>query len=313
MTRLSRRPLFAILALIRLGRLHFLLGGVLLHLLGVTIAVYAGAALNLRAALWGQVAITASQLMTHYANDYFDLQADRANKTPTNWSGGSRVLVNGWLRPRLALQLALACAVITCVAILVLSVFIRPGFDTFLLLFVAVGLCWFYSAPPLRLHSSGLGELSVAVAVPLLTPLTGYYLQTGAISLLPLLTVIPLCCLQFAMLLAIEFPDAEGDRQANKRTLVVRIGAPAAARLYAAILLLAYILLPLLVYLGQPLSIALAVGMLSPLAALLLWWMDRGDWHTPSRWNRLGFYSIVLLMATAAAMLGAFLLLIGTG
>ena len=48
--------------------------------------------------------MTAAQLMTHYANDYFDLEADRANRTPTRWSGGSRVLPAGVLPPRVALR-----------------------------------------------------------------------------------------------------------------------------------------------------------------------------------------------------------------
>ena len=62
--------------------------------------------LDVRAYVWGQAAITATQLMTHYANDYFDLAADRANTTPTQWSGGSRVLAEGALSPRVALWAA---------------------------------------------------------------------------------------------------------------------------------------------------------------------------------------------------------------
>ena len=41
------------------------------------------------------------------------------------------------------------------------------------------------------------------------------------------LTIVPLALLQFAMLLAIEFPDATGDAATGKRTLVVRLGARA--------------------------------------------------------------------------------------
>ena len=39
--------------------------------------------------------------------------------------------------------------------------------------------------------------------------------------------------LQVAMLLAIEFPDAEGDRAVGKRTLLVRLGVERTARLYS--------------------------------------------------------------------------------
>lgn len=221
-----------LVALIRLGRPHFLIGGVIFHALGVVMAVYAGAKLNLAAVLWGQIAVTATQWMTHYANDYFDLEADRANRTPTRWSGGSRVLVEGKLAPQIALIMACVLAGIALVAIGVLSISIQPGIGTLSVLLVALLLAWFYSAPPLRLHSRGIGELTTAMIVTLLTPLTGYYLQTGRVDWLPLLAVMPLCCLQVAMLVAIEFPDAVGDRQAGKRTLVVRFGPAVAARLY---------------------------------------------------------------------------------
>jgi len=274
-------------------------------------ALYSGASFHALAMLWGQIAITSIQLMTHFSNDYFDLRADRANLTPTNWSGGSRVLVEKKLHPRTALLTALVFASTALCAMLILSLFIRPGMGTFMLLFTALCLAWFYSAPPLRLHSRGLGELTTAVVVTLLTPLTGYYLQMGAISLLPLLAVVPLCCFQGAMLLAIEFPDAEGDRLDNKQTLVVRLGEKSAAGLYAALLLLAYASLPVLIVLGLPLIAGLALMLVSPLAVLLLWRVSRGDWQEPTRWNAFSFYTIVLLMTASAAEVGAFVLLMG--
>ena len=86
-----------------------------------------GAAFNLRALVWGQVAITAIQLMTHYSNDYFDLEADRANRTPTRWSGGSRVLPDEELPPRLALALALVCMLVAFAALMVLVADVGAG------------------------------------------------------------------------------------------------------------------------------------------------------------------------------------------
>jgi 1,4-dihydroxy-2-naphthoate octaprenyltransferase len=286
-------------ALIQLGRPHFLIGGVIFHALGVVMALYAGATLNLVALLWGQIAVTATQWMTHYANDYFDLEADRANRTPTHWSGGSRVLVDSQLAPQIALIMACVLAGIALVAIGVLSIRIQPGIATFSLLLVALLLAWFYSAPPLRLHSRGMGELITAIIVTLLTPLTGYYLQTGRVDWLPLLAVMPLCCLQVAMLLAIEFPDAAGDRLVGKRTLVVRVGPVIAARLYTVLVLLTYAALPLLWWWGLPLAVLISITGLSPLALWQVWCMRRGDWQAMRRWNALAFNSLVLLMGTA--------------
>jgi 1,4-dihydroxy-2-naphthoate octaprenyltransferase len=280
-------------------------------LLGAAIAIYSGKPLNLTALLWGQVTITTSQLMTHYCNEYFDLEADRLNQTPTNWSGGSRVLLEGSIEPKVALLTAIILAVMSFIANLIVSIFIRPGLFTFGLLFGAQLLAWFYSAPPLRLHSRGIGELTTTVLVTLLTPLTAYYLQAGSVAWLPIMVVIPLCCYQFAMLLSIEFSDAEADRQAGKVTLVVRLGAPSAARLYIGLLLLALGMLPVLVLTGLPRLVALAVAVLFPLNFWQIRRVVRGDWHDVHRWNHLGFYSIVLLVATSAAELAAFILLIG--
>lgn len=313
-SRLQRfvlRPSALILQFVRLGRPLFLVGGVLLHGLGVAMALYSGAALDGGALVWGQVAITAIQLMTHYSNDYFDVAADRANRTPTPWSGGSRVLVEDGLRPAVALAAALVLTGLALVAIGVLGVTVRPGWGTFALLLLALVMAWAYSAPPFRLHSRGVGELSVAILVTGLTPLVGFYLQFGRLTLLPLLAVTPLVCFQFAMVLAINLPDAAGDAVVGKRTLVVRRGAAGAARLYVLVLVAAYGVLPLLVAAGLPGLVALAICLPLPLAVWQGWRMGRGAWANPAEWSSLGFWSVGLLMGTAAVELAAFVALLG--
>jgi 1,4-dihydroxy-2-naphthoate octaprenyltransferase len=112
------------------------------------------------------------------------------------------------------------------------------------------------------------------------------------------------------MLLAINVPDAAGDAAAGKRTLVVRRGAAWVARLYVLVLVAAYALLPLLVAAGLPTLVALAVCLPLPLALWQGWRMGRGAWANPAQWGSLGFWSVALLMASAAAELLAFLTLL---
>lgn len=294
--------------LIRLGRPLFLAGGFLWHGLGVVIALHEGAVLHWPTILWGQVAITATQLLTHYSNDYFDLPADLANQTPTQWSGGSRVLVGGGIRPELSLHLALIFGGLALLAAGVLAGGLQRGPWTFPLLLLALVLAWSYSSPPLRLHSRGVGELSAAVLVPGLTPLVGFYLQAGRFTWLPFLAVWSLVCLQFVMLLTIEFPDAAGDEAAGKRTLVVRLGGQRAARWLLGALGLAYGALVGLVPAGLPLGAALAVLVISgPVALWLAWQISKGAWAVPGRWNTLGFWAIALLMLATIAELLFFL------
>jgi 1,4-dihydroxy-2-naphthoate octaprenyltransferase len=300
-----------LLAFIRLGRPLFLAGGFLLYGLGAAVAVHAGASFHLGRHLVGQVAVTAFQLMTHYANDYFDFEADVANATPTRWSGGSRVLVAGVVPRGAALVAALVLAAVGMAATAYLGT--RPESGPLLApaLLAILVLAWEYSAPPLRLCGTGLGELDTALVVTALVPFVGLAVHAPALAgwRTLVLAIAPLCALQFAMLLAIEFPDHAGDACAGKRTLVVRLGGWRGARLYAAVTALAYAGLPLLALAGLPGRVALAASAPVPLA----WWRIRralhGDWRRPWRWETLTFWAVALLVVTTVAELGAFALL----
>jgi len=302
----------SVVAFIRLGRPLFLGGGFILFGLGAVIAGLTGHAIDGRRYALGQAAVTAFQLMTHYANDYFDYEADRANATPTKWSGGSRVLPNAELPRGVALVAALVLAAIGLGVTLVLGRTAGAGPWTQAILVAIVVLAWEYSAPPLRLCATGLGELDTAVVVTGLVPLLGFYLQApdmaGAGVLV--LAIVPLALLQLAMLLAIEFPDATGDAATGKRTLVVRLGAARAATLYAAITALAYLWLPVAVVCGLPVRIAASAALLAPLAG---WRIARSAEHRdPSAYERLTLFAVALLVTTSLAeLLGAATLWLG--
>jgi 1,4-dihydroxy-2-naphthoate polyprenyltransferase len=295
----------AVLAFIRLGRPAFLGGGFLLYGLGAAVAALAGHPVDGARYALGQAAVTAFQLMTHYANDYFDYDADRANATPTRWSGGSRVLPNAELPRHVALIAALVLAAIG-LGFAALVVREAGGWTLPALIAIAV-LAWEYSAPPLRLCATGLGELDTAVVVTGLVPFLGFVLQAPDLAGLDLLglAIVPPALLQLAMLLAIEFPDAAGDAATGKRTLVVRLGADRAARLYGAVTALAYLWLPVAVALGLPSRVAWCAALPAPLAA---WRIARiADHRDPRAHERLTLLAVVLLVATSLAELVAIL------
>jgi 1,4-dihydroxy-2-naphthoate polyprenyltransferase len=291
-------------AFVRLGRPLFLVGGAVLYGLGVAVARALGHGPDLRLYVLGQGVVTSFQLMTHYANDYFDFEADRANRARTRWSGGSGVLARGEL-PR---SVALVTAFVLAVVGLVLTGFgPRSAAPISVAMFV---LSWTYSAPPVRLHSRGLGELDVALVVTGLVPLLGYHLQAQApgapgVRVL-LLALLPPALLQVAMILAVELPDARSDAQTGKRNLVVRLGAERAARLHAGLLAAAYLVLPLAAALGLPAMVAAAAALPAPLALWRIWRVSRGEHRDERRHEAIAFWSIALLTATAAAELVAF-------
>ena len=293
-----------IVAFIRLGRPIFLGGGFVLYALGAVIAAVGGAAMEARRYVLGQAVVTALQLMTHYANDYFDYEADLANHTPTAWSGGSRVLTGAEL-PR---KVALIAAVVLGIAGLVLTGFASAitGAHVAAIGVAIAGLAWAYSAPPLRLCASGLGELDTAVVVTGLVPLLGFAMQAplaGAGVLM--LAIVPPALMQLAMLIAIEFPDAAGDAATGKRTWVVRLGATRAAWLYAAFTAATYGWLPIAVACGLPARVALCAALPLPIAAWRIVRIRR-EHRDPRAFERLTFWAVALLIATSAAELAGF-------
>ncbi len=204
-----------------LTRPVFLLGGFLFYALGAAFAHAAGARIGWGRYLLGQALVTATQLATQYANEFFDLAADRANPNRTWLSGGSGVLVAGRLAPEVAERAALAAAGAS-LGLAAWVLVVEPAVAAIGALALLGG--WYYSAPPLRIHSSGWGEFEASVIVVVLTPLAW-----AAAGLMPL---------HLAMLAGLHLPDREADAATGKRTLVVRAG-PAATRLAIPVLVAA--------------------------------------------------------------------------
>ena len=156
-------------SIVRLGRPQFLPGGVAPFVLGSAVAKAEVPAVSWNALFLGQLVVSSVQLMTHYSNDYYDFEADRANRTRSAWSGGSRILQQGLLPRRTALHCALFWLIVALCGIVTLHAQVTSWLATAL----AVGmvmLSWGYSAPPLRLHSHGLGELNATTTVAASSP-----------------------------------------------------------------------------------------------------------------------------------------------
>lgn len=218
-----------LLPFIALCRPHFLLGGILLYALG---ALAAGVD-DPRAYLVGQLAVTATQLTAHLVNEYADLEADRLISNRTLFSGGSGVLVAGAIEPVTALRAAWSSTTVAVVAAGILAVE-HPVAS--LVVAGALMISWAYSMPPVRLTSTGWGELATSIVVTLAVPFTGASIQ-GPIPPVLVWAMIGLLPIHIAMMLAFEIPDIESDRRAGKDVLAVRIGLTRTRRLIGALLL----------------------------------------------------------------------------
>jgi 1,4-dihydroxy-2-naphthoate octaprenyltransferase len=281
-------------AFVRLSRPLFLYGGFAGVALGAAVAHAAGLRLDVAAYVWAQALVTSFQLMVHYANDYFDREAD-AHAARTAWSGGSGVLATGVLQPRIALGAALACAALGLAAT---ARFAFAGNATAAWLGVAIGvLAWCYSAPPVRLAARGLGEVDTALIVGALVPCVGYAALAGSIGE-PLSGVVTSTMLaMFAMMLCVELPDAGCDLASGKRNLVVRMGPSRAWQLItiAAVIAVAHAIVNAYRVEAGPWLLALAPA---AAATVQLVRLVRGDPRPAS----IAFWGVALYATTVTGL-----------
>ena len=180
--------------------------------------------------------VAALHLGANLLNDYYDsFGSDPLNVHWTPFSGGSRVIQNRELSPdtvRFMAFLFLALGGVCGLALIFLG---RPWVAVLGTLGFLAG--YVYSASPVQLMSTGLGEAAIFLAFgPLLTWGT-YYVQTGSLKPVGLAVGLPLAFLITAILWINEFPDLKADAEAGKNQLVVRLGLRNARRVYAALML----------------------------------------------------------------------------
>lgn len=272
-------------------------------------ADYLGASIRLSTYLMGQAIVTSLQLMTHYLNEYYDVEGDVANPHRTWFSGGSGALGGeDGLPTRFALQAGFVAMIIGA---LLAGFMIATGMMSlapiFILLLGSTGSL-LYSVPPVRLVSSGYGEFTTAVVVAGLVPAFAFSLQTGDVDIRLVLTTFPLVAVTFAMLLVFELPDYGTDVAVGKQTLMVRIGWRRAMWMHDIALGLAFLEFGLAYVMGVPWRVVVGSLIALPLAAVqvyTLWRIRRGY---PPKWRILTASAIGVLGLLAYLELAGFLL-----
>lgn len=217
-------------------RPQFLTLSVALAFLGTTIAWYEGP-FNLGYALLAGFGLVVAHASVNIINDYFDFTSgiDLATKR-TPFSGGSGILPAKILAPKQALWLGLGAFIITIpIGIYFIAV---SGWQLLPLLVVAALFILLYSPFILKrpwpewAAGAGLGAL----------PILGlYFVQTGNYTWQTAVASIPSFFLVHNLLLLNEFPDAEADIKASRKTLPLTLGKKKAAIFYTVVAIAVYV------------------------------------------------------------------------
>lgn len=277
-------------AFLRLSRLHFLGGGLLMFALGAT----SSPRITLADYLVAQLMVTSAQLTAHFVNEHADLEADRRITNRTLFSGGSGVLVDGALRPVVARRAALITSAIavTCAAV-VATWSVAAG----LLGLVALAVSWGYSHPPVRLLETGWGEAATSVVVVGLVPIIGAIATGGSVTPYLWWAMLGLFFIHMAMMLAFELPDLTEDEASGKTVLAVRLGAGNTPRAMVALYIGALVTFTAAIVAGvlPGHAAALAAFAGAPMAtAVVAAGRNRYAWLTTS--------AVAALVVTAAAL-----------
>lgn len=225
----------------RMTRPAFLTATVVAVAIGLASAHASGVRLSPLLALATLLLAVLAHAAANVLNDYADAVngADAANTGGiAPFTGGAGLIARGEVDAAQTRRFALALLGACALGGIALALWLRMP-AVWAIGGVGLGLGWAYSMPPLRLMTRQLGEATVAAAWWLVA-IGADLVQRGHIDLLPIAAAAGYALLVADLLLVNGLPDADGDARAGKRTLAVALGPRGAARLYAAIALLAH-------------------------------------------------------------------------
>ena len=285
--------------ILMLSRPLFLVGGILVYALGAGIARFLGTPIDWGLYILGQIYVTTMQLSAQYLNEYFDSSADRDNPNRTPFSGGSGAVGEGKLSRETVMWASLTSLTILA-SLTVVMINVAPISPLLVSIVVLAFLgSFFYSAPPVRLASTGYGELTTSILVANLVPIFAFVLQYNELHRLLAMSTFPLTTLHLAMMIVFEFPDYLNDIKHDKLTLLVRVGWQRGMILHNILILSAFLLLGLAATFRLPLAIVLPAFIALPLGLLQIWQMRRIGAGGKPNWTTMGFTAVVLFGSVA--------------
>ncbi len=189
--------------------------------------------------LVGAVSLHAGANMS---NDYFDhlWGSDEVNTEFANpFTGGSRLIQMGLVEPRRILVEAIIFLTVGSVIGLFLA--LTRSLAILWIGLIGVFSAYFYTAPPIRLARTGIGELAIGLCFGPLMALGTYAVQTRTLAWEPVTASLPVMLLIALVIWINQFQDMRADAAVGKDHLVVRLGRQRSATVYGLLLALVYL------------------------------------------------------------------------
>jgi len=204
---------------------------------------------------WGLTAVILIMLATYLNGECYDVVEDTLSGKlkKSAFAGGSQIIQKG-IVPRQHVKIGAYITISMAGLIgLILLFYYKTGPWIIPLGIIGIIAGFFYSKPPIRWVSKGVGELLIGFCYGWLPVATACYIQSGTIDSIINWISIPIACSIVNVILINSFPDYSADLIANKTNLLVRIGKKKGANLYIALTMVAWIAYGLSVKQGFPL------------------------------------------------------------
>ncbi|MFB6291109.1 MAG: 1,4-dihydroxy-2-naphthoate octaprenyltransferase [Candidatus Bipolaricaulia bacterium] len=236
-------------------------------LVGTLLAVKAGSfnLVNFVVVLLGMVLFHGA---TNLINDYFDYQSEVDSKDSPTAKYRRQPLVEGWFEPR---ELLTYCTIIyLCVAATGAYLTYSSGPIVIVLGMIGFAASYLYTGGNVKYKYLGWGELSVFLVWGPLMVTGAYYVQTGELSIKPVLLSLPLGLLVALVLLANNLRDRNYDEKAGVETVATLLEKDDALLLYFFMVSATYAILGFLI-MGKIIGLWGLLGLLSfPMAYKLV-------------------------------------------
>jgi 1,4-dihydroxy-2-naphthoate octaprenyltransferase len=204
----------------------------------MAIALYSGS-FNTMYFILAIIGLVLLHISVNTLNDYNDFKSGvdlKVKRTP--FSGGSGMLPAGIVTPKAALMLGLG-SIILALPIGIYFVMVR-GTSLLPLFVIGAVLVLFYTTFFTKL-GFGFAEITAGLGLGCLPVLGTFMIMSGGFEYSALWASMPSFFLVANLLLLNEFPDAEADKVANRKTLPIQFGIKGAAIVYSVFMILTYL------------------------------------------------------------------------
>jgi 1,4-dihydroxy-2-naphthoate octaprenyltransferase len=218
----------------------FITASLMSCLIGLALAWHDNLTFNMPLALVTLLFALMAHAGVNVLNDYYDeLNGTDACNTERifPFTGGSRFIQNGVLT--LAQTRNFGFALLACVALAGLWLMSHSAPQLLYIGLAGLFIGWAYSAPPFKLNSRGLGELSVTAGILCIT-VGADFVQRKGFAAAPFIAGLSYALLTANLLYINQFPDRTADTAAGKLHWVARLPVQQARWGYVLIVALAY-------------------------------------------------------------------------